>query len=118
MSQEVAPHPRGLPCVLFIEDEEAFLVKTGLSEEEAALEMRGAFQQLQQLAGGLRAKRGTLERSLPATRKTLLMVRTLQARSQTGEEKEGGEKEGGRRSRGGGSKGGPPHSYHRRWVMW
>ena len=60
MSQVVAPHPRGLPSVLFIEDEQAFLDKTGMTEEQAALEMRSAFQSLRQLSEQLLARREAL----------------------------------------------------------
>jgi prefoldin alpha subunit len=76
------PHPRGLPSVLFIEDEEAFLVKTGFTEEAAALEMRAAFQQLQSMASNLRGKRTSLESKLPETSKALAMVAQLKTKRQ------------------------------------
>ena len=86
MAQVIAPHPRNLPTVLFIEDEEAFLHKTGMSEEQAALEMRGAFQQLRQLSESLAARREALEESLPKTEANLAMVRLLQRQRQAGAE--------------------------------
>lgn len=84
MAQVIAPHPRGLPSVRFLEDEEAFLRETGLSEEEAALEMRQAFQQLQQLSESFGGRRAALEDKLPETEKNLAMVRHLR-RQQEGD---------------------------------
>lgn len=83
MSQQtIVPHPRGLPSVLFIEDEEAFLAKTGLSEEEAALEMRAAFQQLRQLSEALALRREGLLQKIPDTEKNLATLRLLKLRNE------------------------------------
>lgn len=41
--QSVKPHPRHLPVVRFVEDEEAFLKESEMTPEEAALEMRRYF---------------------------------------------------------------------------
>jgi prefoldin subunit 5 len=71
--------------VLFIEDEEAFLVKTGFTEEEAALEMRAAFQQLQTMVANLRGKKSNLESKLPETDKALAMVAQLQKKREKDE---------------------------------
>ncbi len=85
-AQAIVPHPRGLPTVLFIEDEEAFLGKTGLSEEQAALEMRAAFQQLRQLSESLAMRREALEQKLPDTQKNLAVLRALATRKQQNKE--------------------------------
>lgn len=85
-AQQIVPHPRGLPSVLFIEDEEAFLQKTGLTEEQAALEMRSAFQQLRQLSESLAARREALEQKLPDTDKNLAMVQLLKRQKDDGKD--------------------------------
>jgi prefoldin subunit 5 len=84
MAQVIAPHPRNLPTVLFIEDEEAFLQKTGMTEEQAALEMRSAFQRLRQLSESLAARRESLEETLPKTAANKAMVQLLVAQHAKG----------------------------------
>lgn len=70
-------HPRGLPSVLFIEDEETFLKETNLTPEEAALEMRKAYEQLRNLRDSLAARKEMLESKVPEHDKALAMVRHL-----------------------------------------
>ncbi len=84
MAQTIVPHPRGLPTVLFIEDEDAFLLKSGMTEEQAALEMRMAYQQLQQLSNAHTARKEALEDKLPETEKNLAMVRLLKKQKHAG----------------------------------
>jgi hypothetical protein len=71
------PHPRNLPQVLFIEDEETFLRTTGLSPEEAALEMRQAFEQLRLIRDSLMGRKESLLEKLPEHERTLQMVHHL-----------------------------------------
>ena len=74
---ETDPTKRGLPTVLFIEDEESFLKKTGLTEEAAALEMRQAFTQLRSLKDQFLQRKDLFEEKLPENEKSLSMIRQL-----------------------------------------
>lgn len=98
MATAKAPaHPRGLPQVLFIEDEDTFLRETQLTPEEAALEvpapqppagwltltrcnptqMRQAFEQLRMIRDNLAARKEALLEKIPEHDKALQIVRHL-----------------------------------------
>lgn len=83
MASVKAPvHPRGLPQVLFIEDEERFLREAQMTPEEAALEMRQAFDHLRIIREQFAARKEQLQEKIPLQQKSLDVVRHLQARAE------------------------------------
>lgn len=75
---QMIPHPRGLPKVLFIHDEDSFLRESQMTPEQAALEMRDAFQQLRLIRDQLQSRKDSLLDKIPEHERALQIIHHLQ----------------------------------------